>query len=132
MATAVRCSSAVPGLGRPVRWGSHRFVDGGVASPTHLDLLGDDGGAPPRLAVVLSPLSRFWLMRRLLGRELRRLRRRGARVVVVEPDGEVMAAMGSNPMDVRRTRAVAVAAYSAVRARLEAGDAAPLRAALLG
>jgi NTE family protein len=129
VATAVRCSSAVPGLRRPVRCGPHRIVDGGIASPTHLDLLAE--GAPAR-AIVLSPLSRFWPLRRLLGSEVDRLRRAGTPSVLFEPDCEVAAAMGWNPMDARRIRAVAFAAYHSTRARLEARDAGALRAALFG
>jgi NTE family protein len=129
--TAVRCSSAVPWLRRPVRLGEHRFVDGGIASPTHLDLLSGVEGGPPRLVIVSSPLSRFPPLRLLLRIELRRLSRHGARIVVFEPDGEVAAAMGWNPMDARLTPAVAAAAYRAVCRGLEGRAAADLRDLLL-
>jgi NTE family protein len=125
--TAVRCSAAVPWLRRPVRFGDRRFVDGGIASPTHLDVLAE---TPPRLVLVSSPLSRYLPLRLLLRAELRLLRARGARVVIFEPDAQVRRAMTWNPMDVRHTRAVAVASYLAARRRLEARESAGLRALL--
>jgi NTE family protein len=127
--TAVRCSSAIPGLRRPVRHGGHRYVDGGIASPTHLDLLAD---AAPRLAVVVSPLSRFAPLRLLLRLEMRALRRRGVRLAVFEPDGEVVAAMGWNPLDASAAPGVAEAAYRSARRQLEDRRFAPLRERLLG
>jgi NTE family protein len=111
-------------LRRPVRIGAHRFVDGGIASPTHLDLLSDLNGEPPRLVVVSSPLSQFAPMRLLLRLELRRLRHLGTRVVVFEPTREVAATMGWNPMDARLASPVAVASYRAACERLSAGGAA--------
>jgi NTE family protein len=122
LGTAVRCSAAVPGLRRPVRVGARRFIDGGIASPTHLDVLGD---APPPLVLVSSPLSRFWPLRLLLRIEARRLR---SRVVLFEPDAEVCRAMAWNPMDTTRTAAVAAASYRAARRQLE--RSADLRAVL--
>jgi NTE family protein len=127
VATAVRCSAAVPWLRRPVRFGDRRFVDGGIASPTHLDVLVD---RPPRLLLVSSPLSYFLPLKILLRAELRRLVALGTRVVVFEPDAEVKRAMTWNPMDVRQTRAVANASYLSARRRLEARESAGLRALL--
>jgi NTE family protein len=109
--TAVRCSSAVPAIRRPVRLGSDRFIDGGIASPTHLDL-----AAGSRLVVVSSPLSRFAPLRWLLRHELRQLR--GARVILFEPDDETVAAMGWNLLNPRRARDVARAAWRCARATL--------------
>jgi predicted acylesterase/phospholipase RssA len=45
--TAVRCSSAVPGVRAPVMVGGERYVDGGVASLVHLDLVLTHGSANP-------------------------------------------------------------------------------------
>jgi NTE family protein len=126
VATAVRCSSAVPGVRRPVVLERGRFVDGGIASATHVDLVAD-GAAPPDLALVLSPLSRFWPMRLLLRAELRALARRNIRVALFEPDAEVARAMGWNPLDPRAAPAVAAAAYRSARRHLRAPVAVPLR-----
>jgi NTE family protein len=112
VATAVRCSSAVPGIRRPVDHQQRRFVDGGIASPTHLDLV-DADHAP--VAIVISPLSRFAPLKLLLRAEMRRLERRGVRVIAFEPDGEVVARMGWNPLDPQRAPAVADAAYRMAR-----------------
>jgi NTE family protein len=120
LSTAVRCSAAVPWLHRPVRFGGQRFVDGGMASLVHLDVLAD---LEPRVVVVSSPLSCFLPLRLLVRIEVERLRRRGLRVIVFEPDDEVAQAMSWNPMDVRPAAAVAAAAYRAARRHLENGAA---------
>jgi NTE family protein len=121
VATALRCSSAVPGLRRPERVAGARYLDGGIASPTHLDLLDEPGRPPPPLVVVSSPLSRFAPLALLVRLEARRLARRGVRVVLLEPDGEVAAAMGWNPLDARGARRVAEAAYRSTLARVASG-----------
>src|SRR5207244_13471989 len=64
--TAVTCSGAVPGVCAPVRWGGRRYVDGGIASATHLDLVADH---PLDLVVVSSPLSMVAPVGALLGAE---------------------------------------------------------------
>jgi predicted acylesterase/phospholipase RssA len=123
VATAVRCSSAVPGVRPPVAVGEARYIDGGVASPTHADLaLHAAPEAQRHTVVVLSPLSRFLPLRWLLRWELRPVRRRGIDVVLFEPDRAIARAMGWNPMDARRAPAVAAVAYGATMGRL-ASDA---------
>jgi NTE family protein len=125
--TAVRCSSAVPGLRQPVKVGEQRFVDGGTVSPTHADLAAHEGVphlGQRRVVVVLSPLSRFAVLRLLLRRELRPLREQGIDVILFEPDGVVSAAMGWNPMNPLAAEAVAAAAYRSTLARLQRADAA--------
>jgi NTE family protein len=104
--TAVACSGAVPGVCRPMRVGGTRYVDGGVASATHVDLAGDLDAV-----LVSSPLSMFGALRALLARDVARLTRRGVRVVTVEPRRECLRAMGANPMVLERAPAVARAAY---------------------
>ncbi|HEX9104257.1 MAG TPA: patatin-like phospholipase family protein [Polyangia bacterium] len=121
VATAVRCSSAVPGLRRPITVGSERYVDGGVASQTHVDLAAhaaEPAMARRRTVVVLSPLSRFAPLRLALRWELRPLLRRGIDLVLFEPDRAVAAAMGWNPMNAARAGSVAEAAYRATAERL--------------
>jgi NTE family protein len=125
VATAVRCSSAVPGLRQPVDIGDARYVDGGLVSPTHADLAERAAaGERRRVVVVVSPMSTFVVMRLLLRWELRALVHRGVDVVLFEPDRAVAAAMGWNPFDSARSFAVADAAYRATRHRLERGDVA--------
>jgi NTE family protein len=133
--TAVRCSSAVPGLRRPVRVGAARYIDGGISSPTHADLVGIAHTAlalDHHVAVVVSPLSRFWPLRLLLRWELSPLIRRGIDVVLFEPDGEVTAAMGWNPMNARRAAKVADVAYQSTLARLGRPGAADAVRRLVG
>jgi NTE family protein len=130
--TAVRCSAAVPWLRRPVEVADQRFVDGGIASGTHVDLLSQLAESPPQLVLVSSPLSRYLPMKLLLRAELRALAPLGARIVVFEPDAQVARAMSWNPMDARLTSSVAAAAYRAALARLDARELEGLRAVLAG
>lgn len=112
--TAVACSGAVPGVCAPMIVDGGRYVDGGVASATHLDVLlpGVD------LAIVLSPLSMFTAMRLLLRAEIRRLVARGTPVVTFEPQGEALDAMGLNPMVMARSPRVVEAAYRTALRRI--------------
>jgi NTE family protein len=113
--TAVACSGAVPALCRPVIVGARAYVDGGVASAMHLDMV--PGGVAAVMAI--SPLSMFAPMRMLLRREVERLHRRGLFVRVFEPTGGATRhAMGLNPLDTSRAPAVARAAYRMARAQL--------------
>lgn len=114
--TAVTCSGAVPGICRAVRWGGRRYVDGGIASATHLDLLHD---APVDVVVVSSPLSMFTPMRGLLWNEVRQLEKKGIPVVAFEPRGAALEVMGYNPMDLTAAPVVAKAAYETTLRDLE-------------
>lgn len=120
--TAVACSGAVPGVHAPVRWGGRRYVDGGMASATHLDLV---AGHPVDVVVVSSPLSMFAPMRALLRAEIRRLR---VPVVAFEPRGEALLAMGNNPMRIERSAAVARAAFEAALREMDAPEKKALHA----
>lgn len=122
--TAVRCSAAVPGLCRPVAIEAGRFVDGAMASPTHLDLIEPEG---PTLVIVSSPLSRFAPMRLLLRKEARRLIRRDVEVALFEPDAKVAAEMGYNPMDPKAVPGVAKAALESCYKRVRAPELARMR-----
>lgn len=113
--TAVTCSGAVPSVHAPVLWEGKRYVDGGMASATHLDLLLEKD---LDVAVVSAPLSMFSTMRTLLRREVRRLERRMA-VWVIEPRGEVLSIMGKSPMDLDRAARVAPAVHRALRDEME-------------
>jgi NTE family protein len=109
---AVAASCAIPGFYRPVQVGRQRYVDGGVCSPSNLDLLCDRG---LDLVVCLNPISsrapaaghgptarvaaavRAASGRRL-GHEARKLREHGTDVVLLQPTGADLDAMGINLM----------------------------------
>ncbi|MBK8937001.1 MAG: patatin-like phospholipase family protein [Polyangiaceae bacterium] len=116
--TAVTCSGAVPGVHAPVQWDGCRYVDGGMASATHLDLL---TARDLDLVIVSSPLSMYAPMRALLRREVKALER-CVPVISVEPDAEALEAMGRNPMDTARALGVAKAARETTAALLARRD----------
>jgi NTE family protein len=106
VADAVAASCCVPWLFAPVRIGDRDYVDGGVWSPTNLDvapagrethvlcLTPTGGAATPRS---------LWGALRTAGRtaaevEAGVLRRRGARVRIVGPDHDAAVAMGDDLM----------------------------------
>jgi len=103
---AVTASCAIPVLARPVRIGRHRYVDGGVHSPTNADGLAGHG---LDLVIVLSPMGHAWsdtskspprrLAQRRLRHEVRTLRSSGAEVQVVGPDAATVKSMGWNMLD---------------------------------
>ena len=107
--TAVTCLGSVPGINVPVTWRGARYVDGGVASATHLDLL---HSRRLDLIIVSAPLSMFGVMRALLRRETKRLER-VTPVALFEPDRPALATMGRNPMAIEKSAVVAKAAYEA-------------------
>jgi NTE family protein len=114
--TAVIASGAVPAVCVPVEIDGKRYVDGGLLSPTHADLLDDIG---LDLVLVSSPLSCLALMRFLLRRELRYLRHCGVAVAAIEPSASVRRAMGWNVMDTERGPAVARAARESIAELLQ-------------
>lgn len=119
VATAVACSGAVPSVCAPIVVGGRRYVDGGIASATHLDRVSSHLHAPHDLVIVSSPLSMFRPMRGLLRAEMRRLRDAGTPVVAFEPAGESLDAMGLNPMDMGRSARVVDAAYRTALRQIE-------------
>jgi NTE family protein len=126
--TAVAASCAVPAWFSPVEIDGVRYVDGGVHSPTNLDLL---SGAGLDLVIVSSPMSIVrsarprvdlgarWSLRAYLGREARAVRRSGTDVVAFQPTPADAATMGWNGMDPRRRREVVAQAQTSARRRLE-------------
>ena len=127
--SAVAASCAIPGYFAPVGIDGEHYVDGGGHSPTNADVVLRDR---PDLVVVSSPMSfaagagrtpdaavRF-AVRRYLAREVRRLRRHGATVLVLQPTAEDLAAMGLNPMRLLRADRIARTVSESVRARAEA------------
>jgi NTE family protein len=112
LADAVAASCAVPGIYHPVTIGGRRFVDGGISSVSNLDLLRDEG---LDLVVCLNPTSTLHPIRainprdavniffrrasgRRLGSEAKKVRTDGAEVVLVQPTGDDLEAMGPNLM----------------------------------
>ncbi len=124
LADAVAASCAVPGIYHPVTIGGRRFVDGGIYSVSNLDLLRDEG---LDLVICLNPTSTLHPIQainprdavtiffrrasgRRLGSEAKKLRSDGAEVVLVQPTGEDLEAMGPNLMRTgNRNRVIEVA-----------------------
>jgi NTE family protein len=134
---AVAASCAIPAFYQPVRIGGRRYVDGGIHSPSNIDLLLD---ADLDLVVCLSPMSsrarvpvktagdRFaaavrGTTGRALGREARLLRERGTDVLLIQPSRADLAVMGTNLMARdRRAEVVETARASTIRALRRLGD----------
>ena len=103
---AVVASCAIPGVCQPMRIGERTYVDGGVWSPTNMDAAIDVRGAS---VLCLNPTGSLGgpvafgvvgaLSRSLAAGEAFALRRRGARVTVVDPDRASSIAMGANLLD---------------------------------
>jgi NTE family protein len=139
VADAVAASCAIPGFYRPVRIGKRRFVDGGVCSASSVDLV---AGRGLDLVICLNPLSgaagtpidpRDWLGAvsrgangRRLAHELRKVRRFGTEVLVVEPIAEDLRAMGRNMMSTSRRQEVIDTAERTVLEQLRAPRARAL------
>jgi len=111
VAKAVQASCAVPWLFAPVRIGDRDYVDGGVWSPSNLDVAPAGRGAE---VLCLMPTANPAAARSPFGAlraathaaalaEMQALRARGARVRLIAPDAEAGRLMGANLMDARRT-----------------------------
>lgn len=92
---AVAASCAVPGIWPPVTIAGHRYMDGGMRSPTNADLVkGYDR------ILILNPLGEA---ANYFGigpaAEAAALEREGSRVLVIGPDAASIAATGPNPLD---------------------------------
>lgn len=143
LADAVAASCAIPGFYHPVAIGGRRYVDGGVRSPSNLDLL---AGRELDLVICLNPTSTRESTAasrpldrvaaaarrdagRRLGREAKRVRGEGTKVLLIQPVAEDLALMGRNLMSGRRRDEVLAAATRTVTEQLRAPHA---RAALAG
>jgi NTE family protein len=133
-ADAVAASCAIPGFYAPVRIGDRDYVDGGMYSPSNLDLVRDEG---LDLVICLNPTSSLdevpatrlghrvaaslrGASGRRLGREARKVRERsGSRVVLIQPTRDDLDVMGPNLMDSRRRHEAIVTAQRTVRAQLQ-------------
>jgi NTE family protein len=136
LADAVAASCAIPGFYAPVRIGGREYVDGGVCSPSNLDLLRDRG-----LDVVIclnptssrdespssTPVERVGATfrrasGRRLGSEARKVRAGGAQVVLFQPTAADRAVMGINLMRTRRRHEVILTAIETVGEQLRRGE----------
>ena len=143
VADAVAASCAIPGFFRPVMIRGRPFVDGGVCSASNVDLL---AGSGLDLVICLSPLSsrtrvgglhpfdRFGDATRAangrrLGHEVRKVRRYGTDVALIQPTGEDLHVMGHNLMSPERRQLVIETAARTVREQLREPE---LRAKLEG
>jgi NTE family protein len=124
VAEAVAASCAVPWIFEPVRIDGRTYVDGGVWSPTNLDIAPAGRGAE---ILCLNPTANLRgagdmisLFRRVsrsaASIETLALRRRGAHVTVVGPDASAARTMGINLMDRSRAKATLSAGYAQGRA----------------
>jgi NTE family protein len=129
IATAVAASSAIPGFFAPMEHEGVRYVDGGVHSPTNLDLL---EGLGLDLVLVSSPMSTVGgtlrlaadlpgrlLSRLRLAQEAHRVRAGGAVVVTFQPNTDDQRVMGPNAMDPGRRRPVVEQVRESTRRRLQ-------------
>lgn len=124
VADAVSASCAVPGYFAPVTIDDERYVDGGAYSLTSLDVVAD---LELDLVLVSAPLGSADSLapdvgnalrlpaRAQLAREASLVRRRGTRVLAIQPDRRLRAVMGTNTMaaDKRRPVALATREYAA-------------------
>jgi NTE family protein len=144
LAEAVAASCAIPGFYRPVEIAGRRYVDGGLWSPSNLDVLRH---AELDLVICLNPMSSLdaapsrgpasRISARLrdqagrrLGKEAQRLRDAGTAVVLVQPTADDLEAMGPNPMSRRNRNAVIDTAITTVGEQLRGAAHADLLARL--
>ncbi|WP_395110782.1 patatin-like phospholipase family protein [Actinomadura sp. SCN-SB] len=112
---AVGASCAVPGVWPPVTIGGRRYIDGGVRSAANVDL-----AAGHRGVVVLAPTTAGFGPIAGVGRQVAALRRTGAGVALITPDGRTRAAFGGNSLDPRFRAAAARAGRDQVPSIIEA------------
>jgi NTE family protein len=141
---AVAASCAIPGFYHPVTIRGRRYVDGGMHSPSNLDVLKPEGldlviclnptsslsSIPPR-----HPIERLHaFMRnasgRRLGNEAKKLREAGAELVLIQPQAEDLEIMGGNLMSRRRRHEVIELAVRTVADQLRKPDVRELLAGL--
>jgi NTE family protein len=132
LADAVSASCAIPGFYRAVEISGRRYVDGGLYSPSNLDMAADE---ELDLVIVLNPMSSLHKgaagslgdrvatavrqnAGRRLGAEARRLRASGTEVVLIQPTAEDLAAMGSNLMNRGRRNEVIETALQTTTSQL--------------
>jgi NTE family protein len=113
---AVMASCAIPGWYQPVTIGRKRYVDGGVCSPTSVDLVARLGldevvvlspmtslsyDAPESVAARIERRFRRLVTKRVVG-ELKKVAATGTTVTFLGPTADDLAVIGANMMDPRR------------------------------
>lgn len=126
---AVAASCAIPGVYPPVRFGGRVLVDGGVHSPTNIDLATRGGcdlvlvSAPMAYDTARPPHAVQRLARRVPSRmvaaEAADARRRGAKVLLVRPTGPETRVHGVNLLRRSGWDLIAAEAYDATARMLE-------------
>lgn len=131
---AAAASAAVPGLFTPITIDGESHIDGGVWSVHNLDLVAE---SPRRfdLVIVSAPMARAERRPSIradlataaavsvqLDQEVARMRRDGARVVVVAPTDQDRDVMGPAPMDPSRRAPVAEHIHASLARRLTDGE----------
>jgi NTE family protein len=129
---AVAASCCIPGFYRSVNIGGRRYVDGGVRSPSNLDVLRDED---LDLVIALNPTSSLadgavgsigglvaarWRAAsgRRLGSEAKVLRARGVDVLLIQPAEHDLEVMGPNLMSSKRRHEVVTTAIRTVTEHL--------------
>jgi NTE family protein len=130
VSTAVQASCAIPGYFRPITAHGRSYVDGGLWSPTNIDVAEVSRG---QHVLCLNPTASLrqggraftaaigTLSRAATSAEALVLKNRGALVTTINPDAHSAAAMGANLMDARPRQAVIEAGLAQGR-RLAAED----------
>jgi len=113
---AVMASCAIPGWYQPVTIGTRRYVDGGVCSPTSVDLVAKLGldevvvlspmtslsyDSPTSVAARIERRFRRLVTKRVVG-ELKKVAATGTTVTFLGPTAADLAIIGPNMMDPRR------------------------------
>ncbi len=113
---AVMASCAIPGWYQPVRIARKRYVDGGVCSPTSVDLAAKLGldevvvlspmtslsyDSPDAVAARIERRFRRLVTKRVVG-ELKKVAATGTKVTFLGPTAEDLTVIGANLMDPRR------------------------------
>ncbi len=144
LATAVEASVAIPGYFEPVSIDGRRYIDGGARSVTNVDIV---AGMGFDLVVVVAPMTAVpsavrppsrQVVRafhaRILGQEVRAVRRSGTPVLVLQPTADDLAAIGPSLQASAAAPAARQARASAlVRLALpDAADAAKILASARG
>ena len=129
---AVAASCSIPGFYRPVRIDGRLYVDGGIWSTSNLDVL---RGQDLDLVICFNPTSSLHPVRALnpvaafglvfnrasgrrLGNEAKRLRSEGTDVVLIQPTGRDLEAMGVNLMSNKNRNGVIETARETVAEQL--------------
>jgi NTE family protein len=145
---AVRASCSIPGLYAPMKIDGRLYVDGGVWSPSNLDLLAHPD-VDVDIVIAINPMSSLQpglpttiferverrvrsLSGRRLGREARKLTDKGVELLLIQPTEQDLDAMGVNLMDPSRRSDVLETSLATSTRRMLEPDARAVIAKLKG